>query len=356
VYSLDILGWSPFFQKQIDRNTEADLVPVRIAEEHRGDFRVLGAGGLWYAELSGRLRHQAEIEGATLPVVGDWALARPPEGGVALIHRTLERRTRFSRRAPGERTVEQIIASNIDTAFVVQSLNRNLNARRLERTLALLWESGAVPVVVLNKADLSDNPEKEAAGIAAAAIGVDVVTTSALSSGGLDPLKPYLRAGDTVALIGSSGVGKSSIVNRLLGRELLAVREIRDDDRGRHATTARHLVVLPEGGLLLDTPGMRTVMMWEGEEGLSRTFEDIEEVAAQCRFRDCSHRTEPGCAIREGLETGAVDRDRYHSYTKLQREIRYEARKADVRLRIAEQQRWRKIHMEARRRPDKREI
>jgi ribosome biogenesis GTPase len=273
---------------------------------------------------------------------------------VALIQRVLERRSKFSRKEAGQRSAEQIIAANVDTVFLVQSLNRNFNPRRLERYLALLWESGAEPVVVLSKADLCPDPEELVAAAAEAAPGVAVHVTSAVSPDGLEPLAPYLRPGRTVALVGSSGVGKSTIVNRLAGRELLRVREIREDDRGVHTTTARHLVLLPGGGMLLDTPGMRTVLLWEGEEGLGRAFEDVEGFAARCRFRDCTHDSEPGCAVRGAVEEGTLDPARLRSYTKLQKEARYQARKTDVRLRLAEQRRWRRIMMEARRRPDKR--
>lgn len=362
--SLESLGWNSYFESQIEKS-ESDLVPARVAEEQRGSYRVLSTRGLWYAELAGRLRHQASEAGALLPCVGDWVLTRlsPAAGaedesdGVAVIHRVLDRRTRFSRRAAGERTLEQVVAANVDTVFLVQSLNANFNTRRLERYLALLWESGAEPVVVLNKADLCPDPAVAIAEVQAVAHGVAVHAVSAMTEGGLEPLRAYLAPGRTAALVGSSGVGKSTIVNALAGRELLRVEAIREtDDRGRHTTTARHLVLLPGGGLLLDTPGMRTVMMWEGEDGLSQTFQDVEAIAARCRFRDCTHDTEPGCAINVALAGGALDPARLRSYLKLQREIRYEARKTDHRLRMAEQRRWKRITMEHRRRPDKRHL
>ena len=253
MFRLEALGWTSFFENQIDPGDDAGLIPARVAEEQRGSYRILGESGLRYAETSGRLRHEIELEEALRPCVGDWVLARIPAGdaasGTALIHRALARRTRFSRKEAGERTVEQVIAANIDTVFLVQSLNRDLNPRRLERYLALLWESGAEPVVVLSKSDLCEDPEEAAGTVEGVARGVPVHMVSAVSPGGLDPLEPYLKPGRTAALVGSSGVGKSTIVNRLLGRAEMRVREIReDDDRGRHTTTARHLVVLPNRG------------------------------------------------------------------------------------------------------------
>jgi ribosome biogenesis GTPase len=356
--TLESLGWNPFFARQIDDRTDPDLIPMRVAEEQRGSYRLLGVSGRWYAELAGRLRREVAEPGAALPCVGDWVLAQVPAGGpatgTARIHRVLTRRTRFSRKEAGARTVEQVIAANVDTVFLVQSLNRDLNPRRLERYLALLWESGAEPVVVLSKGDLCADPASLAAQVESAAPGVSVHVTSALAAEGLAPLGPYLAPGKTIALVGSSGVGKSTIVNRLLGHELQRVEEIREDGRGRHTTTARHLVVLPGGAMLLDTPGMRTVLMWEGEDGLTQAFADIEALAAGCRFRDCAHDAEPACAVRAALAAGGLDPERFQSYLKLRREVRHQAMKTDVRLRIAEQQRWRRIHLEARRRLDKR--
>jgi len=359
ITTLASLGWDAFFDGQMDSHATDDLAPARVADEQRGHYQLLNETGRWAATLAGRLLHEIDQSLALRPTVGDWILARfpaDPAGGAAVIHHVLNRRTAFSRQAPGRRTVEQIVAANVDTVFLVQSLNRDLNCRRLERYLTLLWESGAEPVIVLSKLDLQPEADETEAQVRSVARGVAVLRTSAVLPGGMDSLSPYLVPGRTVALVGSSGVGKSTILNQLAGREVARVKAIRDDDRGRHTTTSRQLVVLPGGAILLDTPGMRTVLLWEGADGLEQTFADLEALAGECRFRDCAHEAEPGCAVRAALEAGTLDAGRFQSYRKLEREVRHHEARTNIQARLAEQHRWKQIHREARRRPDKRSI
>lgn len=269
----------------------------------------------------------------------------------AIIHGILPRTSKFSRKQAGFVTDEQIVAANVDTVFLVAALNQDFNVRRLERYLILAWESGANPVIVLTKADLCGEGERreKVAEAEQAAMGVPVHMISAAIGEGLGSLAPYFGEGQTVALLGSSGVGKSTLVNALYGEAIMNVKEIReDDDKGRHTTTHRELVPLPGGGVLIDTPGMRELQLWHAEEGLGQGFRDVEQLAAGCRFDDCGHGNEPGCAVQEALRSGALPADRYDSYLKLQRELAYLARKEDKALQLKEKKRWKKINSDMR--------
>ncbi|MBS1840651.1 MAG: ribosome small subunit-dependent GTPase A, partial [Acidobacteria bacterium] len=300
MHSLQTLGWCEFFEKQWRQKQKPDLVRARIAEENRGLYRIASENDDAWADLRGKLRHEAASR-AMLPAVGDWVLVEERDTR-ATIHFLFERCSKFSRKVAGKKVEEQILAANVDTVFIVTSLNREFNARRIERYLTLAWESGARPVVVLNKADLCENLPALRADAEEAAIGVRTIVTSIVTGEGIEELREVVRKGGTTALLGSSGVGKSSLINAILDREIQTTSETRDgDDKGRHTTTSRQLIVVPGGGVLLDTPGMRELQLWDASEGISRAFADIEDLAARCKFRDCSHKHEPGCAVREAM-------------------------------------------------------
>jgi ribosome biogenesis GTPase len=340
------LGWDAGWQAAFGPMADG-LVAARVVGAHRGTWEVAlsGADAPLEARVTGRLRHEAGP--AELPVVGDWvAVDARPDEGAASIHVVLPRRTQLRRRAPADYGAPlQVLAANVDVVLVATSLNRDLNVRRVERFLTAAWESGARPVVVLTKVDLARDPVEVAiaeAQLEEVAAGVPVVATSAVSGAGLDAVRAFLAAGRTVVLIGSSGVGKSTLANALLGEERLLVREIRDDDaRGRHTTVGRQLVALPGGeGLLLDTPGLRELGLWDDGGGLDLAFSDVVGAAESCRFSDCRHEGEPGCAVRAALEDGSLGADRFASWQKLAREERYRAIEMDAGARRAERKRW----------------
>ena len=322
------LGWSAFFAGAFEPYNTDGRIPARVAVRHHGPCELLSEQGPLGGIPSGRL------EATELPAVGDWVVARPLNGErKAVIEAVLPRRSAFTRKEAWERTVEQVVAANVDTVFLVSAFRHDLNPRRTERYLTAAWESGAEPVIVLNKVDLSADPFAEAAEIEAVAFGVPVHLVGAASGEGLDELGPYLGLGRTVALLGSSGVGKSTIVNRLAGRRVMKTRELREDGRGRHTTTHRELVLLSGGALLLDTPGMRELQLWAGEDALDATFDDVVSRFGDCRFSDCSHEREPGCAVQAALADGTLSRERYESWRKLQRELRRLEIRQDARLR-----------------------
>ena len=340
--SLRLLGWSDQLETEFEPLRADGLAPARVVAQHRGAYVVHGAGGEAWAEISGRLRHEATTP-ADFPAVGDWVGVRlRPEGDGAVVHSVLPRRTVFSRKTPWTETVEQVVAANVDVAFLVTTLTDELSTRRLERYLTTAWESGAEPVIVLNKADLCADPLPFVAEVEAVAIAVPVVVTSAETGAGVEELRAWLPPGRTGALLGSSGVGKSSLVNQLVGEERQLTREIRSDGvRGRHTTTHRELVPLPDGGLLLDTPGMRELQLWEADDGFDATFQDVAALAADCRFTDCAHETEPGCAVQEAIAEGTLAGERLQSYRKLQSELAHLERRLDKRLRAEERKKWR---------------
>lgn len=340
--SLHPLGWTPRLESAFAPHRALGLEPARVAREDRERYLLLDAAGERPAVLAGRLRHEARGR-LDLPAVGDWVAVRP--GDRATIVAVLPRSSAFVRKVAGLVTEEQVVAANVDAVFLVTGLDHDFNPRRLERYLAVAWESGASPVVVLNKSDLAADLEARLDEAASVAVGSPVVALSAIEASGLEALDPWLEPGRTVALLGSSGAGKSTLLNALMGADRQATTAVRDgDSRGRHTTTARELFVLPRGSLVLDTPGMRELALWSGDEKLPDAFPEIADLASGCRFRDCRHQTEPGCAVRDALERGTLDPDRFASWSKLQRELRWIAAQRDVRLRAEEQARWKAIH------------
>lgn len=322
VSPLESLGWTPELAASFQPHAARGLAPARVTIEHRGAYEVQAADSEGTAVVSGRFRYEAGGP-AGFPAVGDWvAIDGSPSADTATIHALLPRRTAFTRLAAGLRVEAQVVAANVDVVFVAMALDGDFNLRRLERYLAVAWSSGADPVVLLTKSDRCDDIGGRLLAVEAAAPGVPAHPISAIDGTGLDAVTGRLTVGRTAAVLGSSGVGKSTLINALAGAELLATREVRaDDDRGRHTTTHRQLVVLPGGACIVDTPGMRELGLWQGGEGLDDAFADIDELAAACRFRDCRHESEPDCAVTAAIRSGTLGPDRLRSKRKLEREI-----------------------------------
>lgn len=325
VNALDAAGWDEGWREVFAPHAAEGLAPARVVLEHRDGYRMVTESGERQGVLAGRLRHLA-LHHADLPAVGDFIAVRlGGEHDPAVVHAVLPRRTALVRQAAGERVERQVLASNVDLVFVVTTFDQDFNVRRLERYIALVWDTGATPVILLNKADVPDSDiDEHVAQATAAAAGVPVHAISALRAEGLDVLASYLQPGVTVAFVGSSGVGKSTLLNRLLGVDVQLTRATRDSDgRGRHTTTHRQLFVRPAGGIIIDTPGLRELQLGSAATGVDAVFADIETLAAGCRFADCAHLREPACAVRAAIERGELDADRFGAYQKLLAELDY---------------------------------
>ncbi len=352
-------GWTDALQQKFDALETRGLVPARVIVQQRGLYRLVIETGEIEGRISGRFAHSA-ADGA-YPVTGDW-VAVELKADVAVISDVLPRATAFTRMAAGTAKDRQVVAANVDTALLAASLNADLNLRRLERYLATAYESGAEPVILLTKADACENPEPLIAEVRSIAFGAPVLAVSVRSGLGLEALGALLEPGKTAVILGSSGVGKSTLVNKLAGAELMATKSIRENDaRGRHTTTHRELILLPSGALILDTPGMRELALWDAEAGVAEAFAQttaqVEVLAEACRFRDCAHDREPGCAVQAALAEGALDGERWRSFQKLRREVAYTVRKEDPAAASAERKRWAQIHKLGRARmKSKREI
>jgi ribosome biogenesis GTPase / thiamine phosphate phosphatase len=323
------LGWNPYFESMWQEQNNSGCVRARVVSQQRGLWRIAGDFGERWSVPSGKMRAAAQA-GGDWPAVGDWVAAELESEQPAVLHAVLPRRSQFARKTAGKRVEQQVIAANVDTAFVVMALDGDFNLRRLERYLAQCWDSGASAVVLLNKADECGEVSARATEVERIALGTPVFALSAQTGQGLEALASFLTAGQTIVLLGSSGVGKSTLVNRWLGRGLQAVRPVREkDSRGRHTTTTRQLLLLPSGALVIDTPGLRELQLWDASDGVARTFADLDQLAAQCRFRDCRHENEPGCAVQAALLAGDLDEARLESRRKLEREQDFLRRKLD---------------------------
>jgi ribosome biogenesis GTPase len=338
VSPLESLGWDAAWASELEGLEQPDLIPGRVAAQHRGAYAVWTENGDVRAEVAGALYYQRAV-GGVLPAVGDWVgLRGRSEGGRATIHAVLGRKSAITRKTPDRNSVDQVLAANVDLIFLLSGLDDDFSLRRLERYLTTAWESGAEPVVVLTKTDLRADVAEVVLAAESVAIGVPVLPVSNVTGEGLDAVEPYLRAGRTAVLLGSSGVGKSSLFNRLAGEELMRTAEVAADGTGRHTTTHRELLRLPSGGLVIDTPGLRELQLFEGD--VNAAFADVEALAAECRFRDCAHTREPGCAVLAAVDNGVLELDRLRSWRKLQRELASIAARTDKRLRAERKRRW----------------
>lgn len=342
---LEALGWNSFFGESFAPFRERGFIPGRVALGHRSGYRLYTAADEIDADLAGRFRHRVAGSDAW-PAVGDWvAIATRSAERRATIHAVLPRLTQFSRKAAGGAIEEQVVAANVDTVLLIGGLDHDFNLRRLERYLVVAWESGAAPVIVLSKADLCADVDDRVAKVRTIASGAPTHVISVLRNEGLTALAPYFTRGRTVAVLGSSGVGKSTLINHLAGRAILRTGDVRiGEGRGRHTTTHRELIRLPGGGLVIDTPGLRELQLWDAGHGHHRAFDEVEAQAERCRFQDCAHHAEPGCAVQQAVADGVISAARFEHYAKLQKELRHLEARLDKRAQRAQKEQDKAIH------------
>ncbi len=342
---LETYGWNETYQKCLQDFEGKGFIPARVLVEHRGHFSLITQEGEITGIIAGKLYYEMSKE--ALPAVGDWVLISPIKGEKkGVIHHILPRKSQFVRKMAGATIEGQVVAANFDYVFIVTALNNNFNVKRLERYLTVAWDSGAEPIIVLSKADLCQDIEDKVAEVEAVALGVNVYAISSLEGIGVADIEQYCMDGKTAVVLGSSGVGKSTLINTLCREEILKVNAAReDDDRGRHTTTHRQLVFIQNGGMVIDTPGMRELGLWHDndEHGVQDVFSEIEALATQCRFGNCTHSGEPGCAVLRAIENGELSSERLDSLQKLEKELAYIERKKNDRLRLEEKRKMKSL-------------